>query len=77
MQNPQLTESIRTFLQQKELSQTDFAKKAGLSVQYVNDLYLGKAGSRISGMTERKLKRVMGKSLRISLPGDSVNTQIS
>jgi transcriptional regulator with XRE-family HTH domain len=61
LKNPQVTGAIREFLAENNLSQTDLAKKTGLSVQYINDLYLGKSGSRIGANTERKLARAIGK----------------
>jgi transcriptional regulator with XRE-family HTH domain len=62
MKNPQLTSAIRQFIKEKDLTQTEFAHKTGLSVPYINDLYQGRNGSRVTVETEKKLKRVMGKS---------------
>jgi transcriptional regulator with XRE-family HTH domain len=72
MQNPQLTESVRHFLKEKGLTQTELAKKTGLSVQYINNIYLGKAGSRVSVNTEKKIKKVMGKSFFLLPPSTKV-----
>jgi transcriptional regulator with XRE-family HTH domain len=76
MQNPQLTESVRTFLKERGLTQTELAKKTGLSVQYINNIYLGKAGSRVSVNTEQKLKKVMGKSFFLPLSSTKVENSI-
>lgn len=60
--NPAITNAIRAYLQEKGLSQADFAALSGISKQHVNCLYHGKRGSRISADMERRIRKVVGRS---------------
>jgi transcriptional regulator with XRE-family HTH domain len=54
------------------MNQVALARRSGLSVQYVNDLWLGRSAGRLSLETIQKLKKALGVGYKFFYPDESV-----